>query len=244
MRTRQLLSEHKQVLNEDARHELLRHATTLEEFLESQEQTHALPADSIALNALADAKESEVLLWQAVIVLEERLTKAESQIQAVTALYKSSQQELAVRQVLHRLNEKLLIRVAEKAEVDVQQLYDERITNIGKICRSKKYHKAWQQIQKEHEFSDNAEGFWTDLKECKEPFDKFVHEDSFADVKQISYEKLQNDVAKEVFVGDKAKFEPSFQFFLRVNKKLSDAMGYSLFSYPPPKKREKASGRW
>lgn len=143
--------------------------------------------------------------------------------------------------------------MAEKANVAPQQLYDQRIFNIGKVCRSNipKYCKAWKEIQKEHGFSEEASEFWTDLKECKEPFDKFVHQDSYDDVKQLSFVELQTTVAKEVFVGDRAKFEPSFQFFLKVNKELSDALGLSLYSYPAPQKRNpaarnntKATERW
>ena len=59
----------------------------------------------------------------------------------------------------------------------------------------------------------------------------------YDDVKQLSFVELQTSVAKEVFVGDRAKFEPSFQFLLKVNKELSDAMGLSLYSYPAPQKK-------
>lgn len=222
LQTRSLLFEHQHLLDEKTRQELSAHTTTLEAFLDSQEQASSQQAAGIVLNVLVNAKETELLLWQATIAVEDRLTKAESEVQRVTALYKSSQQELAVRRVFYGINEKLLLRVAEKANVDAQQLYDERITNIGKVCRSSipKYHKAWKEIQKEHGFSEEASEFWTDLKDCKEPFDKLVHEDSYDDVKQLSFVELQTSVAKEVFVGERAKFEPSFQFFLKVNKEM------------------------
>lgn len=102
---------------------------------------------------------------------------------------------------------------------------------------------TWQQIQREHEFSDKADGFWTDLKECTELFDKFVDINSFDDIQQLSYGELRDEVAKEVFVGDRAKFLPSFQFFLRVNKELSDAAGHSLYGDPSPKKKARAGER-
>ena len=63
--------------------------------------------------------------------------------------------------------------------------------------------------------SDKADGFWTDLKECTELFDKFVDVNSFDDIQQLLYEELRDEVTKAVFVGDRARFQPSFQFFLR-----------------------------
>lgn len=120
----------------------------------------------------------------------------------------------------------------------MRQLYNNRITSVGGLAKPE-YRKAWKELQKELGITEDPVSFWELLKEHKEPFDKFVHEDSYDAVKLVSYEELKTEVAAEVFVGEREKFEPSFQYLLQINQKLSDTMGQSLYEYPVSKKAVK-----
>ena len=162
----------------------------------------------------------------------------ESKLEQTEQLYKSSQQELAVRQIYHALNDKMLLRVAQKTNQSVRQLFNNRVTNVGGLVKPE-YRKAWKELQKELSITEDPAGFWELLKDNKDPFDKFVHEDSYDAVKPLSYDELKTDVAAEVFVGDREKYEPTFQYLLCINKKLSDTMGQSLYEYPVNKKAAK-----
>lgn len=71
---------------------------------------------------------------------------------------------------------------------------------------------TWQQIQREHEFSDKADGFWTDLKECTELFDKFVDINSFDDIQQLSYGELRDEVQRRCLWGTGQSFCHLFSF--------------------------------
>ena len=143
-------------------------------------------------------------------------------------LSESSQQELAVRQIYHAHNEKILFRVAQKTNQQVQQLWKNRVTSVGGLAKPE-YCKAWKELQKELGITEDPATFWELLKENKAPFDKFVHQDSFDVVKPLSYDEVKSGVAAKVFVGEREKFEPTFQYMLQINQKLSDAMGQGLF---------------
>lgn len=214
-----LMFEYKDSLPEQARHDLLRHARTVQHFLSDPQQ-----GSEAALGALTDSQEGQILLWQAVCALESRLSMVELELEQTKKSYKSSQQELAVRQIYHALNEKILFRVAQKTNQQVQQLWKNRVTSVGGLAKPE-YRKAWKELQKELGITEDPATFWELLKENKAPFDKFVHQDSFDVVKPLSYDEVKSEVAAKVFVGEREKFEPTFHYLLQINQKLSDAMG-------------------
>ncbi|DBA98858.1 TPA: hypothetical protein ACH3X1_014617 [Trebouxia sp. C0004] len=128
----------------------------------------------------------------------------------------------------------MLLRVAQKTNQSVRQLFNNRVTTIGGLGEPE-YREAWKELQKELGITEDPAGFWELLKDNKDPFDKFVHQVSYDAIKLLSYDELKTDVAAEVFVGDREKYEPSIQYLLSVNKKLSDTMGQSLYEYPVSK---------
>lgn len=213
--------------------DLLRYAQTIQDFLQDHQQ-----GGQLALGALADSQESQLLLWQAIIALESRLSTVEAELDRTKKLCNSSQQELAVRQIYHALNDKILLRVAQMVNQNVRQLFNNRVTSVGGLSKPE-YRKAWRDLQKEVGIIEDATGFWDLLKDNKDPFDKFVHKDSYDAVKVLSYDELKTNVAAEVFIGDREKYEPTFQYLLEINKKLSDKMGQSLYEYPVSKKPAK-----
>ncbi len=69
----------------------------------------------------------------------------ESKLEQTEQLYKSSQQELAVRQIYHALNDKMLLRVAQKTNQSVRQLFNNRVTIVGGLVKPE-YRKAWKEL--------------------------------------------------------------------------------------------------
>ncbi|KAL0022611.1 hypothetical protein WJX77_009843 [Trebouxia sp. C0004] len=69
----------------------------------------------------------------------------------------------------------MLLRVAQKTNQSVRQLFNNRVTTIGGLGEPE-YREAWKELQKELGITEDPAGFWELLKDNKDPFDKFVHQ--------------------------------------------------------------------
>jgi chromosome segregation ATPase len=186
------------------------------------------------LRLLVNAKTDNAELWGQVVGLSEEIKQLKEELkdtrEEVKDLHKKlelSHDQLAVRQIYHALNEKLLREVCRVLHISTQALWDKKVSNVGALRKRADTKSAWEKIAQRLNITDSAGDFWEELKDGKHEFDIFVHDGSYP---EYSYEELQG-VAERVFVGDMAKHKVAFLEFLEVNHKLSLETGQSLYKY-------------
>lgn len=159
--------------------------------------------------------------------LREELKDNQKQLKDMKRKLELSHDQLAVRQVYHALNEKLLREVCRELCISTQALWDRKVSNVGALRKRPDTKGAWEKIAQRLDIKDSAGDFWEVLKDGKHEFDVFVHDGSYP---ECSYEELKC-VATRLFVGDMAKHEAAFLDFLEVSHKLSVQTGQSLYKY-------------
>lgn len=177
------------------------------------------------LHLLVDCKNDNARLWSEIVELKERLQRQEDRLRV-------SHGKLAIRQVYHAVNEKLMRQFATEIGVPVQRLWDKRISNVGGLGRLKPGADHWPPFAQRYGLSDeetpqSPAEIWQQIKDGKHHFDTYVHEGSFP---HFSAAELR-EIADNEFVGEKTAYKAAFLDFLRVDELLSEDMGVGLYQY-------------
>ena len=172
-----------------------------------------------------DLKWDIAIIWSELGELTRELAESKTELADTAARLQASEEQLAIRQMFFALNEKLLRKVAAVMGISPDQLWRDRIHNIGKLS-AHRYQLPWQQIQTELGFADTPQELWEDICSGRADLDQCVHDGSF---KHLSDSELLA-AADSIFVGEREKFKPTFVFEMRLSRKLSGDTG-SLYTY-------------
>lgn len=156
-----------------------------------------------------------------------RLVQVEGQLSEVKATLTSTQQRLAVRQIYHALNEKLLRKMSRALGMDIQSFWKTRVSNVGGFRRSTDMMRVWRDFQAAYDIDDDPSTFWEELKDGKLAFDCFVHAGSFPSYR---YDEVL-EIADAVFVGEHERHRWGFLRVLEITRRLSEEEGVGLYEY-------------
>ncbi len=177
---------------------------------------------SKVLHLLVDAKRDNAQLWEQLITMKEELEQLKAQLTTKESF-------LAVRQVYHAVNEKLLRRLIGLTGLQEKTFWKKyKTTNIGHIIYQKDLMQLWPTLQQQFNISEAPDELWSKIHDGKEVFDKFVHSTSF---QHFPHSELVAKVMPTVFVGELEKFEPAFEDVLALDVALTEGTGKDLYEY-------------
>jgi cell division septum initiation protein DivIVA len=218
--------------------------------LDIKERVAAMPDQHVSkdlntvLHLLVDVKNDNAQLWAQIVQLKDqldasnaRIAELEGQLDAskariaelegtvsdLKAIITTQGYKLAMRQVLHALNEKLLRRAAAIAApgLTLAQFWSKyKVRNIGQMKCDPVLLTAWRSMSDDLELLPDPRDFWEDLKDLKSDLDAFVHDGSFP---RMTFNELTE--AAEKSLEDKDRY--AFLDMLRLSAKL----GGSLYDY-------------
>lgn len=196
------------------------------------------------LHVLVDVKNDNAQLWAQIVQLKDQLDASKARIAALDdkveagevriaeiegtvldlkAIIATQGCKLAMRQVLHALNEKLLRRAAAIAApgLTLAQFWSKyKVRNVGQMKYDSALLSAWRSLSDDLELISDPRHFWDDLKDLKSDLDAFVHVGSFP---RLTFDELTQ--AAERSLEDKDRY--AFLDMLR----LSARLGGSLYDY-------------
>jgi hypothetical protein len=161
------------------------------------------------------------------VQVEGQLFDVRAELSDVRATLTSTQQRLAVRQIYHALNEKLLRKMSRALGMDIQSFWKTRVSNVGGFRRTPDMMRVWRDFQAAYDIDDDPSTFWEELKDGKFAFDCFVHAGSFPSYR---YEEVL-EIADAVFVGQHERHRWGFLRVLEITRRLSEEEGVGLYEY-------------
>lgn len=162
-----------------------------------------------------------------VLVAEVNILRNE--VQQLKAKLESKETHLAVRQIYHAVNEKLLRKLIELVGLPAKAFWQKyKISDIGQVVHHRDLGQVWPAVQQQFQFSESPAELWDMIASGKHEFDRFVHESSFP---HFSYQELQSTVAPSVFDGDLEKYEAAFLHVLDLDQRLTAGTDKDLYTY-------------
>lgn len=203
-----------------------------------KERVTAMPDQHVSkdlntlLHLLVDVKNDNAQLWVQIVQLKEqmdadqaRISKLEDTVRDLKTTISTQGCKLAMRQVLHAVNEKLLRRAAAIAAPDLPlaQFWSKyKVRNVGEMKYEAALLDAWESMSSDFGLFSDPRRFWDYLRDLKGGFDAYVHDGSFP---RLSVEELT--AAAEGSLEDKDR--PAFLDMLRLSVRLSE--GGSIYDY-------------